>query len=551
MKYIVQNAVKYGKPSEKAVIGKVIAENPELKSKIKDVIQTVRDCIREFESLSNEERKRLIEIYYVKPEKKEREIKLPPLEGAEKGKVVMRFAPNPNGPATLGSARGIVINSEYCKIYDGKFILRFDDTDPRTKRPMIEAYEWYIEDCEWLDAKPDEVIYASKRIPTYYKYCEELLETGKAYPCFCSKDEFKKYRENGVNCPHRNTSIEQALEVWERMLEGEYEEGQVVIRIKTDMKHKDPAIRDWVAFRIIYEEHPLVGDKFHVWPTLDFESAIEDHLLGITHIIRGKDLRDSELRQRYIYRYFGWEYPITKHWGRISIYEFGKLSTSELKEEIKLGKYKDWNDHRLPTLRALRRRGFRPEAIRRFFISLGIGENDLSISIKNLYAENRKIVDQMANRYFFVCDPVKIKIDGICKRISVKIPLNPRKDDYRVLNGADTVYISRDDFERLREGDVIRLKDFCNIRLKDKDRKIFEFEGFELKDAKKGRNIIHWLSDEDSVKCYIYGIERDYEGLAERNALNDIGNVVQFERFAFCRLESFKNDELIAVYTHP
>ena len=549
MKYVVLNALKYGKPNEKAVMGKIMAEMPELRSKAKEILEIVKECIVEFNSLSEEKKRELFEKYSVIDVKKkdEKEIKLPPLEKAEKGKVVMRFAPNPNGPPTLGSARGIVVNDEYCKIYDGKFILRFDDTDPRTKRPLLEAYGWYLEDCEWLNAKPKEVVYASKRIPIYYEYCEKLLEMEKAYPCFCSREEFKKYRDAGVECPHRNVSKEDALEIWEKMLNGEYEEGEVVIRIKTDMKHKDPAIRDWVAFRIIYEDHPLVGDKYCVWPTLDFESAIEDHILGITHIIRGKDLRDSELRQRYIYKYFGWEYPVTKHWGKVSIHEFGRLSTSEIRKAIEEGKYEGWDDPRLPTIRAFRRRGFQPEAIRNFILSLGVGENDVAVSVKNLYAENRKLVDPVANRYFFVWDPVEIRIEGVEER-EVKIPLHPTKGGFRVLNGKSRVYITVDDFEKLREGDVIRLKDFCNIRLVDKDERIFEFVSYELGEIKKGR-IIHWLSKDDSIDCKVIG-EVSKEGFAEKNALNDIGKVVQFERFAFCRLEAF-NGILRAVYTHP
>lgn len=549
MKYVVLNALKYGKPNEKAVMGKIMAEMPELRSKAKEVLEIVKECIAEFNSLSEEKRRALFERYSVIDVKKkdERETKLPPLENAEEGKVVMRFAPNPNGPPTLGSARGIIVNDEYCKMYKGKFILRFDDTDPRTKRPLLEAYGWYLEDCEWLDAKPKEVVYASKRIPIYYEYCEKLLKMEKAYPCFCSREEFKKYRDAGVECPHRNVSKEKALEVWEKMLNGEYEEGEVVIRIKTDMRHKDPAIRDWVAFRIIYEDHPLVGDKYCVWPTLDFESAIEDHILGITHIIRGKDLRDSELRQRYIYKYFGWEYPITKHWGKVSIHEFGRLSTSEIRKAIEEGKYEGWDDPRLPTIRAFRRRGFQPEAIRNFILSLGVGENDVAVSVKNLYAENRKLVDPVANRYFFVWNPVEIKIEGVEER-EVRIPLHPNKDGFRVLRGKSTVYITSDDFEKLKEGDIIRLKDFCNIKLIDKNERIFEFVSYELGDVKKGR-IIHWLSEDDSIDCKVIG-EVTKEGFAEKNALNDMGNVVQFERFAFCRLESF-NGFLRAIYTHP
>jgi len=553
MKYVVQNAAKYGKASDKAVMGKIMAEMPELRSKAREVLELVRRCIAEFELLDEATKAKLFEKYAKEEKREVKEYGLPELEGAEKGKVVMRFAPNPNGPATMGSARGIVVNSEYVKMYDGKFVLRFDDTDPRTKKPMLEAYDWYIEDCEWLDAKPHEIIYASKRIPIYYKYVEKLLEMEKAYPCFCSREEFRRYRSEGVECPHRNTSSEDALDVWQKMLDGAYKEGEVVIRIKTDMKHKDPAIRDWVAFRIIYESHPLVGDAYHVYPTLDFESAIEDHINGITHIIRGKDLIDSERRQRYIYEYLGWEYPITKHWGRVSIHEFGKLSTSTIKRAIEEGKFEGWDDPRLPTLRALRRRGFQPEAIRKFFISLGVGENDVSVSMKNLYAENRKIIDPIANRYFFVWDPVEIRIVGIGSELAkeVKLPLNPSKPEgFRVLKGDSEVYVSKDDFERFEEGEIVRLKEFCNIRLENKEKRTFSFAGWQLEGVKKGKNIIHWLPKSETIPCTVYGIERSYEGFAERNAVKDVGKVVQFERFAFCRLESF-DGELKAGYTHP
>ncbi|RLI79266.1 glutamate--tRNA ligase [Archaeoglobales archaeon] len=550
MKYVVQNAAKYGKANEKAVMGKVMAENPELRKNPKEVLELIKQCIEEFESLDDETKAKLLDKY--KEERKE-EVKtkaLLPLKNAEKGKVVMRFAPNPNGPPTLGSARGIIVNGEYAKMYDGKFILRFDDTDPRTKRPMLEAYDWYVEDCKWLGYEPDEIIYASKRIPIYYEYVEKLLKMEKAYPCFCSKEEFKKFRDKGVECPHRDTDGEKALEIWQEMLDGKYKEGEVVIRIKTDMKHKDPAIRDWVAFRIIYESHPLVKDSFHVYPTLDFESAIEDHLNGVTHIIRGKDLIDSERRQRFIYKYFGWEYPITKHWGRVKIHEFGKLSTSGIRKDIEAGKYSGWDDPRLPTLKALRRRGFEAEAIKNFFISLGVSENDVAVSMKNLYAENRKIVDAKANRYFFVWNPVEVRIEGVEAK-EVKIPLNPNDANrFRVLKGSDTVYITKDDFEMFKEGEIFRLKDFCNIRLIDKANRKTEFVSYELGEVKKGKNIIHWLPKNDTIPCVVLGFEK-YEGLAEKNVLDDVGNVVQFERFAFCRLEKFDGEELVAIYAHP
>ena len=546
-KHVVINARKYGRASEKAVIGKVLAENPELKGKAKEVLSRIREIISEFEMLDEEERRRLFEVYQEDEKRERKELHLPPLPKAEKGKVVMRFAPNPNGPPTLGSARGIIVNGEYARMYSGKFILRFDDTDPRTKRPMIEAYDWYIEDCEWLGYKPDEIVYASKRMDTYYSYASRLIEMGKAYVCKCGREEFKKFKDEGKECPHRERSVEENIDEWNGMLEGRYSEGEAVLRIKTDMKHKDPAVRDWVAFRIIMAEHPLVGGKYIVYPTLDFESAIEDHILGITHILRGKDLSDSEKRQRYIYEYFGWEYPVVKLWGKIKVHEFGKLSTSFIKKEIERGKYSGWDDPRLPTLKALRRRGFFADALRNFFLSFGVGENDVSVSMKNLYAENRRIADKKAKRYFFVWNPVMIEIEGIESIRNIHLPLHPSEEmGERILKGEKSVYITEDDFRRFA-GKKARLKGFCSVRILESGKAILLDDEKVLKRA---GNIIHWVPVSQAVKCKIITPEGEVNGYAENNALDAVGEVVQFERYAFCRIES-RNEGLVAVYTHP
>lgn len=553
LKHVVQNIAKYGSANEKSVMGKIMAGEPELRKKAKEVMLLIKESIDEFEIMEPEEKKVLFDKYSEVEEKKEKSKKLlPPLRGAEKGNVVIRFAPNPNGPATIGSARGIIVNSEYARMYGGKFILRFDDTDPRTKRPMLEAYGWYLDDCEWLGARPDSVIYASERFPIYYDYLEKLLKMGKAYPCFCSQEDFKRFKVGGRDCPHRVMSKEESLEIWAGMLKGQYNEGEVVIRIKTNMQHRDPAIRDWVACRIVYEDHPRTGNKFHIYPMLDFESALEDHINGVTHIIRGKDLIDSERRQKYIYDYFGWKYPETKHWGRIKIHEFGKVSTSTMKNEIESGKYDGWDDPKLPTIRALRRRGFESEALKKFFISLGVSENDVSVSLKNLYAENRKIIDPIANRYFFVWQPITLNIRGIEEK-EVFLPLlpdNPEKGSRKVTGGGN-IMITGKDFNNFREGDIIRLKEYCNIQIEHKENGTAIYLGLDLEGAKKGKNIIHWLSDRDAVPCVVYGPDRDYSGYVERNALNDIGKVVQFERFAFCRIEEGSNSRMVkAVYTH-
>jgi len=233
-KYALQNAVKYGKaPQQGAVMGKLMGEHPELRQKAKEISPLIGTFLKDIASGTPEEWQ--AELEAVAPElieeltqRKEPDKGLKELPDAESG-VVMRFAPNPNGPPTLGSTRGIVVNSEYVKKYGGRFIIRFDDTDPVTKRPMPEAYDWYLEDCKWLGAEPDEVVMASDRLPVYYEYAEKLIKAGHAYVCTCTQEEFKKLKDNKQACPHRDLPPEHHLHEWERMLAGEYEERTVVL----------------------------------------------------------------------------------------------------------------------------------------------------------------------------------------------------------------------------------------------------------------------------------------------------------------------------------
>ncbi|MEA2045519.1 MAG: glutamate--tRNA ligase, partial [Euryarchaeota archaeon] len=469
-KYALQNAVKYrAAPQRGAVMGKLMGEHPELRSRAKEISSLVGAALAEVERTGPDDWERRLEA--IAPEllaelsEKKVPVKgLPPLEGAEK-EVVMRFAPNPNGPPTLGSARGIIINSEYVKMYGGRLILRFDDTDPVNKRPMQEAYDWYLEDCRWLDAVPDEVVIASERLPMYYKIAEELIRMGAAYVCRCDQATFKRYKDASLACPHRDRDPEESLDLWDGMKGGALRPGDAVLRIKTDITHKDPALRDWAAFRIVTADHPRVGDRYRVWPLLDFESGVEDHLLGITHIIRGKDLMDSEKRQLYLYRHLGWEYPSTVHWGRIKIHQFGSFSTSALKKKIVAGEYKGWDDPRLPTVKALRRRGILAEALRKFMIDLGVSETDISISMDSVYAENRKLVDPQARRRFFVKDPVPVEIEGEVPLV-VQVPFHPTGDmGRRLIPAGNTVLVSGADLAEMGVGDGLRLKDLCNLEI--------------------------------------------------------------------------------------
>jgi glutamyl-tRNA synthetase len=549
-KYALQNAVKYkAAPNAGAVMGKLMGEHPELRSRAKEVSPLVKEVLAEVEKTGPEEWQKRLEAIAPElidelSERKEPAKGLPPLDGAENG-VVMRFAPNPNGPPTLGSARGIIVNSEYVKRYGGKFIIRFDDTDPVKKRPMPEAYGWYLEDCSWLGAVPDEIVIASQRMHYYYEVAEELIRRGGAYVCQCAQEAFKEYKDKGIACVHRGRTPEENMDLWKKMLNGEFQEGQAVLRVKTDITHKDPAIRDWPAARIVTAAHPFAGTKYRVWPLLDFESAIEDHLLGTTHILRGKDLADSERRQKYLYNHMGWTYPRVIHWGRIKIHQFGSFSTSKLRKAIEAGEYTGWDDPRVPTVRAMRCRGIRAEALRKFMIDLGVGETDISISMDSIYAENRKIIDPEANRYFFVWDPVELEIEGNVPALG-KAPLHPTMDrGFREIPAGNRLFICRSDLVGLKVGDKIRLKDLCNIEILSIEPAKARFAGTEVG---KKMKIIHWVP-ENGLPIRVMKPDGMDEGLGEAGIAGELNNVVQFERYGFVRINCL-GEPIVAYFAH-
>ncbi|MDY6780211.1 MAG: glutamate--tRNA ligase family protein, partial [Halobacteria archaeon] len=246
-KYALQNAVDHGEDAEVgAVMGKLMGEHPELRDDADEVSEVAPEVVASVNRLGHEERSRRLEE--IAPELVEElrrddggeDDSLADLPGAEEGDVVMRFAPNPNGPPTLGSARGIVVNSEYVDRYDGELVLRFDDTDPVNKPPLPDAYDWYVEDAEWLGADFDEVVRASDRLDVYYDHARRLIEEGGAYVCECSQDEFQELKKEGEACEHRSSSVDENTEKWEDMLDGDYAEGEAVLRVRTEIDHKNP-----------------------------------------------------------------------------------------------------------------------------------------------------------------------------------------------------------------------------------------------------------------------------------------------------------------------
>lgn len=551
-KYALKNAVEHdGECSTNAVMGQIFSEG-EFEDKGK-VGRAAGKICAEINQMTLEEQKDAMEEYEYE-EKEHEHDPIPDLEVEDGEEVVLRLAPNPNGAPHIGHGRMAVINGELKKKYDGKLILRYDDTDPQTKRPLknkeYDAYKMQKEDFEWLGYDIDEVRYCSKNFDTYIEYAEELIEMNKAYVCFCSQEEGQKYRKEGEACPHRDQEISETFEHWEEMKKdgGAIEEGEATLKIKTDLNHKNPAIRDFVAFRIIDNpDHPITGDKYRVWPMLDFQGAIEDHEMGTTHIFRGKELRASKERQEYIYDYLNWEYPHVNHWGNVQISGLNApVSGSELNKMIEKNELEGWSDPRAPTLRALRRRGFQPEAIREFFIEMGVTENDVDASIEGLEKANTRVIDEPSDRAFFVREPVSVKINDCPKSLKAEIPIHPeypergnREYDLDVESSNVEIYIEESDLE---DG-FFRLKGLCNVRIDD-GRATFE-PGDHKRALENDGNFIHWVPKdaEDAVVRMPNGDK--VNGLLEPKDIA-IGEVVQFERFGFVR----KDSEDIFFYGH-
>ncbi len=531
-KYALRNAVKFeGEATVGPVMGKVMGEVDDLKSDPQGTKEMVNEIVEDINALSIEEQK--AELKKLMPEffeedDDEEEDKLPELDAEN---VKMRMAPYPSGPLHIGNARMVILNDEYVKRNDGELVLFYDDTiGSETKRLLPEAYDMIKDGLEWLNVEWHETYYKSERMDIYYEYGEKILDMGEAYVCECSQEELRDKREVGKECEHRERPKEDNLELWNEMLEGKIEEGDAIVRLKTDMQHPDPAFRDRVLFRISKNEHPRVGNKYPVWPLLEFSWAVDDHLIGMTHILRGKDLVIEDRMEEYIWDLFGWNKPDFLHYGMLRLKDVS-LSKSEFQRKIREEEFDGWTDPRTWSLQSLKRRGIQPEAIRDFILDFGMSETDIEVAPSKLYSKNREIIDPEANRYFFIPDPVKIELVGDIEPEKVKVARHPSDPErgYRELEVGREVYIPRKEFEEFQD-DEIRLKNFCNVEL---DGKKAEITGFENKDILK----IQWLVDglEVAVERPDSSLEK---GLGEYNLKEiSVDDIIQFERYGFVKVQ--------------
>ncbi len=542
-KYALKNAVKFdGEATVGPVMGKVMGECEECRDDPAGTKELVEQIVKDINKMSIEEQtdelKKKMPEYFEEDEQEEID-RLPKIEGED---IVMRMAPYPSGPLHIGNSRMVILNDEYIKKNNGKLVLFYDDTiGSKKKKPLLEAYNLIKEGLEWLDVEWHEVHYKSDRMNIYYEHCQKIIEMGEAYVCECDAETLRKKRKKGVKCEHRDRSIEKNLTEWEKMLEGEFDEGEVTVRLKTDMQYPDPAFRDRVLFRVSKEEHPKVGKKYHVWPLLEFSWAIDDHLLGMTHILRGKDLVMEDKMEEYIWDLFGWEDCEFLHYGMLRLKDI-KLSKSEFQQQIHKGELRGWNDPRTWSMQSLKRRGIEPEALREFILDFGLSKTDIEVPASKLYAKNRELIDTKANRYFFVRNPIEIEIEGEIPLQTSKIPRHPDFPERgnRKINVSDKLYISKKDWD-VNEGKEVRLKNLCNVKLEGQKAHVIDIAN---KDILK----IQWLPE--GKKCCVEMPDGNYDdGIIERNIEEvEIGDIVQFERYGFVRI--LDDDPWTASYGH-
>ena len=556
------NALKHGGDAQVgAIMGPLMGEHPDFREYGDEIAGVVAPVVERVNGMdAAEKRERLAELApdrleELEGEHEEDDHPLPDLPNAQQGAVRMRVAPNPNSPWHIGHARMAAVVGTYKDRYDGEFVCRFDDTDPETKRPDLDAYDAILGAIEYLGFEPDEVLRASDRVETYYEHARELIDAGGAYTCSCPGADFSELKNAGEACPHRDKPAATVHEEFERMVEGGYDAGQIVLRVRTDIEHKNPALRDWVAFRVVDTPHPREeAAGYRCWPMLDFQSGVDDHLTGVTHIIRGIDLQDSAKRQGFVYDYFGWEYPEVVHWGHVEVDAYDvPLSSSTIVERIGQGKLEGWDDPRAPTVASLRRRGIRGEAIVAAMAELGTSTSNVDLAMSNVYAHNRDLIDDGADRAFFVRDHPDHGGGAVERQVvggpdAGEPPVHPDHEDRgtRAIPVDAGVLVESTDLPA--HGERVWLKGYGPVR---HTRDAFEYTGETIDIVREGGvPVVHWVPADGNVRTRLRTMDGDVRGFAEPG-LADYENdeLLQFERVGFVRVDD-PGEEVVAYFAH-
>lgn len=460
------------------------------------------------------------------------------LEEGKYNKIVTRFPPEPNGYLHIGHAKSIILNSGLAEEYNGTFNLRFDDTNPMKEKS--EYVNSILEDVKWLGADfGNKVYYASDYFDAMYEGAIKLIKKGKAFVCDLSADEIREYRgtlkEPGKESPYRNRSIEENLDLFEKMKNGEFPDGSKVLRAKIDMASPNINMRDPVIYRIARMTHHNTGDKWCIYPMYDFAHPIEDAVEGVTHSICTLEFEDHRPLYDWVVRELEFEFPPKQ-------IEFAKLYLQNvitgkryIKKLVEDGVVDGWDDPRLVSISALRRKGVTPEAIHMFMELSGVSKANSTSDMAMLEYCIREDLKLKANRWMAVLDPIKLIIDNYPQDESefLEVENNQENEELgsRQVSFSRELYIEREDFMeeppkkyfRLFPGNEVRLKNAyfvtCTDFVKDENGKVTEVHctydpatksgsGFE---GRKVKGTIHWVDAATAVDATV----RLYENLIQ------------------------------------
>ncbi len=491
------------------------------------------------------------------------------LEADPSLKIHTRFPPEPNGYLHIGSAKAIWINSTMAKKYGGLFNLRYDDTNPA--KEDNEYVESIYEDLKWLGAEPTGgVYYGSDYFDRCYEYALKLIRDGKAYVCDLTAEEMREYRgtltEPGKNSPWRDRSVEENLDLFERMKNGEFADGTHTLRAKIDMASPNINLRDPAIYRIVHASHHRQGDKWCIYPLYDFAHPIQDAIEGITHSLCSLEFENHRPLYEWVVDNIGFEKkPKQREFARLNV-TYTVMSKRYLRELVETKLVDGWDDPRMPTLCGLRRRGYTPASIFDFVERAGVAKAYSLVDIELLEHCIREELNETAPRRVAILDPVKVVVTNFPedKVEYFELPNNPNDENAgkRKLPFTRELYIDRSDFEEVPPPKFFRMKPDgevrlmgayivkCNEIVKNADGSIKEIRctadletGANMPaDGRKIKGTIHWLSAAHAkdVDVMLYDKLFTIENVAdipEDKTYNDYLNPDSLKKLTGCKVE--------------
>jgi len=469
--------------------------------------------------------------------------------GKHDGRVQTRFPPEPNGYLHIGHAKAIYLDFGLAAEFGGKCNLRFDDTNP--SKEETEYVESIMGDVLWLGFEWDGLFYASDYFGQLYEWAIQLIKAGKAYVCDLTADEIREYRgtltEPGKDSPYRNRSIEENLDLFERMKKGEFPDGSRTLRAKIDMSSPNLNLRDPVMYRILHMEHHRTGDQWCIYPMYDYAHGQSDSIENVTHSICTLEFENNRPLYNWFIEQLGIFPSRQFEFDRLNL-TYTLLSKRKLLTLVQEGRVNGWDDPRMPTLSGMRRRGYTPEALRNFCASLSVSKTNNTVQLSALEHFVREDLNKHAARVMTVMRPLRVVIDNYPEDLVEEMEAvnNPEDESMgtRRVPFSKVLYIEQDDFRedppkgyfRLAPGREVRLRYgylvTCNSVVKDAAGNVVELHcsydpatrGGNTPDGRKVKSTIHWVSAAHAVDCEV----RLYESLFMKENPNEVADGEDF-----------------------